>query len=449
MRHTILVLVLLALGAPSAYGQTVTVPATSSLYNDWAYPAGGDTYDATPAGVTACPGMTVTLTTTGCVIDRSTVCSTADGATFDFRELTAYALIGAWSSDPENLDEFTAAPVGSLNVGTRTSSLGSFEVTTSASIAAPTTPGAWYLFLGNNDGTFSDNSGDYTTAVTVSTSTCGEDSDGDGYCWGASCGDGTLPGDCDDADASVFPGADEVCDGVDNDCDELVDDADDDLIDVPAWFDDLDGDGDGDPTMETSGCTQPPDTSALSGDCDDDDPLNASTLDEVCDGQDNDCDGEADEGFPDTDEDELLDCFDEDDDGDGLLDIDEEDLGTDPLDADSDDDGMDDGTEVEVGADPLDVDTDGDGIEDGPDGLGDEDDDGIINVLDATDDRTGDDGGDGSRQPACGCATSNGGSGGGLAALVGLFFAARRRRDGPAIPGSTPSGRRSHRAPGM
>ncbi len=55
---------------------------------------------------------------------------------------------------------------------------------------------------------------------------------------------------------------------------------------------------------------------------------------------------------------------------------------TDPNNPDTDGDGMDDGTEVSVGADPHNRDTDGDGIEDGPDGLGDEDGDGIINVLD-------------------------------------------------------------------
>ena len=427
MGRTLALFLLTFLAAPAAFGQTIAVPATSSLYNDWAFPVGDPFYDATQTGVVACPGMTVTLTTTGCVIDRNTNCSTADGASFDFRELTAYGLIGAWSSSGEILDSVTAAPVGVLNVGTRTSSLGSFEVLTSATINAPTSGGPWHLFLGNNDGTFSDNSGDYTTTITVGGSTCAEDLDGDGYCDGAVCGGGAVPGDCDDGDAGVFPGADEVCDTVDNNCDGLVDDDDPLLLGAPTWFDDLDGDGDGDPDAATVSCAQPAGTTALAGDCDDTDPLNASTLDEVCDGADNDCDAEVDEGFADTDGDLVLDCLDDDDDDDGLLDADEEDLGTDPLDPDSDADGMDDGTEVEVGADPLDPDTDGDGIEDGPDGLDDDDGDGVINVLDPTDDRDDDGGGGGSRQPACGCATADAEAGSG--ALAVLLVAWLRRRD--------------------
>jgi|GEM_PF-1789781 len=436
IRRFVPVFALLA-ATPTAGAQTLAVPATSSLYNDWAYPTGDVSHDATATGITACPGMTVDLSTTGCVIDRNTVCSTADGAPFDFRELTAYALIGAWGSDPAVLDATTAAPLAALNVGTRTSTLGSFEVKTSATVAAPTTGGPWFLFLGNNDGTFSDNSGDYTTTLTVSASTCAMDTDGDGYCDGAACGDGSLPGDCDDSNSAVSPGAEEVCDTLDNDCDGLTDDDDPGVVGVPSWFDDLDGDGDGDPLFETVSCEQPVDTAASDGDCDDSDPLNASTLLEVCDGQDNNCDGLVDEDFIDTDEDDLLDCLDDDDDNDGLLDEDEADEGTDPLDPDSDGDGMDDGTEVEVGADPSNPDTDGDGVEDGPDGLGDDDGDGIINVLDPTDDSVPDDDDDSpgsSRQPACGCETQAG-SGGGVFALLGaLIVLARRRRSGARFP---------------
>lgn len=53
-------------------------------------------------------------------------------------------------------------------------------------------------------------------------------------------------------------------------------------------------------------------------------------------------------------------------DGDGLLDAEEADLGTDPDDDDTDSDGVRDGAEVQChGSDPLGFDTDGDGLEDG------------------------------------------------------------------------------------
>ena len=49
--------------------------------------------------------------------------------------------------------------------------------------------------------------------------------------------------------------------------------------------------------------------------CDGDDPAA-----EQCDGQDNDCDGEVDETFPDTDQDGTADCLESDKDGDGVVD---------------------------------------------------------------------------------------------------------------------------------
>jgi hypothetical protein len=45
------------------------------------------------------------------------------------------------------------------------------------------------------------------------------DHDGDGHGPGpAGCGD-----DCNDHDDTVFPGAPELCDGIDNDCNEMID----------------------------------------------------------------------------------------------------------------------------------------------------------------------------------------------------------------------------------
>ncbi|MGD9612820.1 MAG: LamG-like jellyroll fold domain-containing protein, partial [Kiritimatiellia bacterium] len=52
-------------------------------------------------------------------------------------------------------------------------------------------------------------------------------------------------------------------------------------------------------------------------------------------------------------------------DGDGLTNLQEYLLGTDPLDADTDGDGLDDNEESPLGTDPLDADTDGDGLPDG------------------------------------------------------------------------------------
>jgi Rhs family protein len=85
-------------------------------------------------------------------------------------------------------------------------------------------------------------------------------------------------GDCDDTNNSVFPGAPELCDGLDNDCNGQVDDE---LT--------IDADGDGHTTPES--CTGTKD------DCDDADPNRFPGNPEVCDGIDNDCDGQIDEGL--------------------------------------------------------------------------------------------------------------------------------------------------------
>ena len=80
-------------------------------------------------------------------------------------------------------------------------------------------------------------------------------------------GDGFLEtDDCDDADPTTFPGAEEVCDGADNDCDGEVDE---DPVDGDTWFLDFDQDGHGDPTVSTQACAQPSGAVADATDCDD------------------------------------------------------------------------------------------------------------------------------------------------------------------------------------
>lgn len=51
-----------------------------------------------------------------------------------------------------------------------------------------------------------------------------EDQDNDGFCEGDSCSNPSLqPGDCDDTNNLIFPGAMEGCDRIDNDCDNAID----------------------------------------------------------------------------------------------------------------------------------------------------------------------------------------------------------------------------------
>ncbi|MCB9778651.1 MAG: FG-GAP repeat protein [Alphaproteobacteria bacterium] len=136
---------------------------------------------------------------------------------------------------------------------------------------------------------------------------CGDkaiDEDGDGYDVGV---------DCDDRDPTVHPGADEVCDGVDQDCDGP---ADEDAVDAATWYPDRDGDSFGDDSRAVAACTAPAGLIAAGGDCDDGDAAVHPGAGESCGAGDRDCDGLVGADDPDVDPAELVEGW-VDADGDG------------------------------------------------------------------------------------------------------------------------------------
>jgi hypothetical protein len=98
--------------------------------------------------------------------------------------------------------------------------------------------------------------------------------------------------DCDDTSAAVNPAAAEICDGLDNDCSTAADDG----LAFTEWYVDADADGFGDETESTSACAQPEGYVEDATDCDDADALSFVGASEVCDLEDNDCDGAIDDG---------------------------------------------------------------------------------------------------------------------------------------------------------
>jgi len=119
------------------------------------------------------------------------------------------------------------------------------------------------------------------------------DLDGDGYGIGPEC----LGLDCNDDDPEINEGATELCDGIDNDCSGAIDD---DAEDGVTYFADADEDGFGDDDTATVLCAPTDELPVdIAGDCDDDDfNVNPDGV-EVCDGVDNDCDADTDDGAAD------------------------------------------------------------------------------------------------------------------------------------------------------
>ena len=126
------------------------------------------------------------------------------------------------------------------------------------------------------------------------------DSDGDGYgssqplqtCVTPPLGFVLTSGDCDDNNLMIHPGVTELCNGVDDNCDGQTDEG----FTPSIYYQDLDGDNYGNTSVSIIACSQPTGFVVTPGDCDDNNPQIWPNSAEICNGVDDNCNGQTDEG---------------------------------------------------------------------------------------------------------------------------------------------------------
>ncbi len=116
------------------------------------------------------------------------------------------------------------------------------------------------------------------------------DADGDGF-FDATCCNGDFCGDdCDDGNGDAHPGAEEVCNSVDDNCNGSTDEG----VHI-TYYADMDHDSHGAPAPTTLACTLPAGYAVSPDDCDDGSNTRYPGAPEACNMIDDDCDGVADD----------------------------------------------------------------------------------------------------------------------------------------------------------
>ena len=123
-----------------------------------------------------------------------------------------------------------------------------------------------------------------------------------------------IGGDCADNDATIYPGATEICNAKDDNCDGNIDEG----VSPLTWYRDADFDGYGADDNSLVACTDPSILETIcdiilnpgcipmpaqqwvtqAGDCNDNDASIHPGATETCNAKDDDCDGSIDEGIP-------------------------------------------------------------------------------------------------------------------------------------------------------
>jgi hypothetical protein len=257
-----------ATGLSATTGSIVTSSTTTNtVYTVTGTGANGCTNSATATvTVNALPTATITpATATTFCQGESVVLNANTGIGLSYQWFNnAIAISGATSAS------YTASMSGSYTV-----------VVTNASTCSSTSTAIDVTAVPNVD-YFADTDGDGFGDVTTLISTCIQTP---GYV--------TNSSDCNDNDAAIFPGAQEICNDVDDDCNELIDDG---LV-FTTYYADADGDSFGDLNNPLDACSVPNGYVTNNTDCNDNNVNQNATSPEICNGEDDDCDGTIDNGI--------------------------------------------------------------------------------------------------------------------------------------------------------
>ena len=257
-----------ATGLSSTTGTAVTAsPSTSTAYTVTGTGANGCTNTATAAvTVNALPAATITPATATTFCQGGGVVLNANtGAGLSYQWFNNAVAISGETSSTYIANESGSYTVIVTNTTTCSSTSNSIDVTTVANVN----------YFADADG---DGFGDAATLV----STCVQPQ---GYVTGNT--------DCDDNDSSVNTAATEVCNHIDDDCSGTIDDG---LV-FETYYADNDGDTYGDANNSIYECSQPDGFVSSNTDCDDNNANQNAASAEICNGEDDDCDGAIDNGL--------------------------------------------------------------------------------------------------------------------------------------------------------